>query len=102
MTAPPFLGIKRTLTLVTLGVIVTLALTEPAYAQSADGITSMMTNIKNWITGNFAQTAAIIAVAVVGLMFFTGRASLQLLVTVIVGIFIVFSAEWIVSTITGG
>ena len=81
---------------------VTLLLTDPAYAQAADGVTSMAENIKTWLTGTFAKTIAVIAVVIVGFMFFTGRASLGLLVTVIVGIFIVFSAQWIVDTITGG
>lgn len=79
-----------------------LLLTDPAYAQSADGITSMAENIKTWLTGTFAKTIAVIAVVIVGFMFFTGRASLGLLATVIIGIFIVFSAQWIVDTITGG
>ena len=81
---------------------VSLLLTDPAHAQAADGITSMAENIKTWLTGAFAKTIAVIAVVIVGFMFFTGRASLGLLVTVIVGIFIVFSAQWIVDTITGG
>lgn len=85
-----------------LVVIVTALNPDPAYAQGTDGITSMADNILNWITGTFAKTIATIAVVIVGFMFFTGRASLPLLVTVIVGIFIVFSAKWIVSTITGG
>ncbi len=83
-------------------VAVSLVLTDPAYAQAADGVTSMAENIKTWLTGTFAKTIAVIAVVIVGFMFFTGRASLGLLVTVIVGIFIVFSAQWIVDTITGG
>ena len=83
-------------------VAVSLLLTGPAYAQAADGVTSMAENIKTWLTGTFAKTIAVIAVVIVGFMFFTGRASLGLLVTVIVGIFIVFSAQWIVDTITGG
>ncbi len=81
---------------------VSLLLSDPAYAQATDGITSMAENIKNWLTGAFARTIAVIAVVIVGFMFFTGRASLGVLVTVIVGIFIVFSAQWIVDTITGG
>lgn len=89
-------------TLLFAAVLVSLVLTDPAYAQAADGITSMADNIKTWLTGTFAKTIAVIAVVIVGFMFFTGRASLGLLVTVIVGIFIVFSAQWIVDTITGG
>ncbi|MDH2132494.1 TrbC/VirB2 family protein [Sphingobium yanoikuyae] len=88
--------------IVGLAVVLSLLLSGPAHAQGADGITSMAENIKTWLTGTFAKTIAVIAVVIVGFMFFTGRASLGLLVTVIVGIFIVFSAQWIVDTITGG
>lgn len=87
---------------VALALLVSMVLSDPAHAQGADGITSMAENIKTWLTGTFAKTFAVIAVVIVGFMFFTGRASLGLLVTVIVGIFIVFSAQWIVDTITGG
>ena len=43
----------------------------------------------------------VIAIIVVGLLWFLGRASVQMLVTVVVGVVIVFSAPWIVDTITG-
>ena len=87
-----------------LCLIAALAIVAPDAAQAAgtDGITSMAQNILDWLQGSFAKTVATIAVIIVGFMFFTGRASLGLLVTVIVGIFIVFSAQWIVDTITGG
>ncbi|WP_420822467.1 TrbC/VirB2 family protein [Sphingomonas crocodyli] len=87
-----------------LGAIVMLGLIVPdaAFAQGTDGITSMAQNILDWLQGSFAKTVATIAVIIVGFMFFTGRASLNLFVTVIIGIFIVFSAGWIVDQITGG
>lgn len=92
---------RRGLGLLSMVLLIGLASAEPAYAQAADGITSMAQNILSWLTGTFAKTISVIAVVIVGFMFFTGRASLPLLVTVIVGIFIVFSAQWIVETITG-
>jgi type IV secretory pathway VirB2 component (pilin) len=92
----------QTLALVATAILISMLLSDPAHAQAADGVTSMAENIKTWLTGTFAKTIAVIAVVIVGFMFFTGRASLGLLVTVIVGIFIVFSAQWIVDTITGG
>lgn len=94
-------AIKRAFGMLALAAVLGLTMADPAYAQAADGITSMAQNILSWLTGTFAKTVAIIAVVIVGFMFFLGRASLTLLVTVIVGIFIVFSAEWIVTTITG-
>lgn len=98
----PTRKIGQYLALFAVACLVSVVLTDPAYAQAADGVTSMAENIKTWLTGTFAKTIAVIAVVIVGFMFFTGRASLGLLVTVIVGIFIVFSAQWIVDTITGG
>lgn len=62
----------------------------------------MAQNILDWLQGSFAKTVATIAVIIVGFMFFTGRASMQLFVTVVIAIFIVFSAGWIVDQITGG
>ena len=47
------------------------------------------------------RTLAVIAVIVTGLLWFTGRASTAVLVTVIIGIAIVFSAESIVGLIAG-
>ena len=95
-------ALLRTLAIIAMALVVSMLLSDPAHAQAADGITSMAENIKTWLTGTFARTVAVIAVVIVGFMFFTGRASLGLLVTIIVGIFIVFSAQWIVDTITGG
>lgn len=99
---PRHVQLLKSLALMALLVSVSMLISDPAHAQAADGITSMAENIKTWLTGTFARTVAVIAVVIVGFMFFTGRASLGLLVTVIVGIFIVFSAQWIVDTITGG
>jgi type IV secretion system protein VirB2 len=81
-------------------------LSQPAFAQAAastaDGITLMLTNIESWLTGGIARIVAVIAVILVGFAFLAGRATFGLLVTVIIGIFIVFSAGWFVSTITNG
>lgn len=80
----------------------TVLVPDAAHAAGTDGITSMAQNILDWLQGSFAKTVATIAVIIVGFMFFTGRASMQLFVTVVIGIFIVFSAGWIVDQITGG
>lgn len=84
--------------------LIALAIVAPdlAAAQGTDGITSMAENILEWLQGRFAKIVATIALIIVGFMAFTGRASVQLFVTVIIGIFIVFSAGWIVDQITGG
>lgn len=51
------------------------------------------------LLGNLATTAAVIAVAIVGLMMLTGRIEWRRGVTVIVGAFIVFGAAAIVAGI---
>ena len=51
------------------------------------------------LLGNVATTAAIIAVAVVGLMMLTGRMNWRFGATVIVGCFVLFGATAIVSGI---
>jgi type IV secretory pathway VirB2 component (pilin) len=58
-------------------------------------------NILGLLSNGLLRTLAIIAIIVVGLLWFLGRASVQMLVTVVVGVVIVFSAPWIVDTITG-
>jgi type IV secretion system protein VirB2 len=60
-------------------------------------------NALNWmqgtLLGNVATTAAVIAVAVVGLMMLTGRMNWRFGATVIVGCFVLFGATAIVSGI---
>lgn len=55
--------------------------------------------VQGTLLGNLATTAAVIAVAVVGLMMLTGRIEWRRGLTVIVGCFIVFGAVAIVSGI---
>ncbi|WP_069337686.1 TrbC/VirB2 family protein [Sphingobium yanoikuyae] len=94
--------VVRSLGALALAALIGMAFADPAYAQSANGITSMAQNILSWLTGGFAKTIAVIAIAIVGYRFLTGHVSLQSLIIVIIGIFIVFSAQWIVDTISGG
>ena len=53
------------------------------------------------MSSTLLRTLAVIAVIVCGLLWFTGRASTAVLVTVIIGIAIVFSADSIVGLIAG-
>ena len=77
---------------------VTLASPEPAYAQNLE---SFANNVRALLSSTLLRTLAVIAVIVTGLLWFTGRASTAVLVTVIIGIAIVFSADAIVGTIAG-
>jgi type IV secretory pathway VirB2 component (pilin) len=82
------------------------ALPQNAFAQVA-GVdpqgSGPIVNALGWmqgtLLGNVATTAAVIAVAVVGLMMLTGRMNWRFGATVIVGCFVLFGATAIVSGI---
>jgi type IV secretion system protein VirB2 len=57
--------------------------------------------VRGLLSSTLLRTLAVIAVIVTGLLWFTGRASTAVLVTVIIGIAIVFSADAIVGAIAG-
>lgn len=81
--------------------LVTLTSAEPAFAQTAN-IQSFVDNIKGWLTGSLAKSVAVIAVAVCGYRFFSGRASAAPLVAVLAGIALIFGADYVLTTMTGG
>ena len=81
-----------------------LAAASPALAQTAQSdpagsgpILGALQWVQGTLLGNLATTAAVIAVAVVGLMMLTGRIEWRRGVTVVVGAFIVFGAVAIVA-----
>ena len=86
------------------GVGLTVAVTasifnpDPAYAQNLESFAS---KVRALLSSTLLRTLAVIAVIVTGLLWFTGRASTTTLVTVIIGIAIVFSADSIVGLIAG-
>lgn len=78
----------------------------PAFAQTASAdpagssaISGALLWIQGTLLGNLATTAAVIAVAVVGLLMLTGRMDWKRGLTVIVGAFILFGAASIVAGI---
>jgi type IV secretion system protein VirB2 len=79
-------------------IFISLALPEPTYAQNLETFAS---NVRGLLSSTLLRTLAVIAVIVTGLLWFTGRASTAVLVTVIIGIAIVFSADSIVGLIAG-
>ena len=81
-----------------LVVIVSAFNPDPAYAQSLESFAS---KVRGLLSSTLLRTLAVIAVIVTGLLWFTGRASTAILVTVIIGIAIVFSADSIVGLIAG-
>ena len=78
--------------------IISFANPDPAYAQNLE---SFATKVRGLLSSTLLRTMAVIAVIVTGLLWFTGRASTAILVTVIIGIAIVFSADSIVGIIAG-
>lgn len=79
-------------------VVVSVFNPDPAYAQNLETFAS---NVRGLLSSTLLRTLAVIAVIVCGLLWFTGRASTTVLVTVIIGIAIVFSADSIVGLIAG-
>ena len=78
--------------------VISLAIRDPAYAQNLESFAS---KVRGLLSSTLQRTLAVIAVIVTGLLWFTGRASTAVLVTVIIGIAIVFSADSIVGIIAG-
>ena len=86
--------------------LILAAFASPAFAQSAAGdpagsgpIVGALQWVEGTLMGNLATTAAVIAVAIVGLMMLTGRIDWRRGVTVVIGAFIVFGAVAIVAGI---
>lgn len=79
-----------------------LMIADPAFAQGADGLNSLAQNVLGILQNGFVRIVAVIAVIIVGIGWLTGRIAFTTLLSVLAGIFIIFSAEWIVDTITGG
>jgi type IV secretory pathway VirB2 component (pilin) len=67
--------------------------------QGSGPIVNALGWMQGTLLGNVATTAAVIAVAVVGLMMLTGRMNWRFGATVIIGCFILFGATAIVSGI---
>lgn len=81
-----------------LALLASLFVAQPAYAQDFQGLAD---NILGLLSNGLLRTLAIIALIAVGAMWLTGRASVKLFVTVLIGIVIMFSAPWIVDTVIG-
>ncbi len=87
---------------VTMATVLSIAMIEPAFAQSAGGIETVLQNIVTLLTGNVAKLLATIAVIIVGIAWMFGYLDLRKAAYVVLGIGILFGASQIVSTISGG
>ena len=80
--------------------LLSLAVVEPAAAQSLGGVEKVLQNIVDALTGNVAKLLATIAVIVTGMAWMFGYLDLRKAGYVIFGVAILFGASEIVSTIT--
>lgn len=80
--------------------LLTAALIVPAPAFAQVNPEGFLQSVVDLLTGNLARLGAICAMAVCGWMWWTGRGNAEVLVRVIIGIFFVFGAAWIVDQIT--
>jgi type IV secretory pathway VirB2 component (pilin) len=94
---------------VTFGIcaLMCVAVCEPALAQSsssggATDFTAFLQNVVNLLTGTAGKLIAVIIVSVLGIMTATGRMAMHTFFLVLLGIGMLFSAQWIVNQITGG
>ncbi|WP_368518719.1 TrbC/VirB2 family protein [Rhizobium sp.] len=87
---------------VAMATVLSIAMIEPAFAQSAGGIETVLQNIVTLLTGNVAKLLATIAVIIVGIAWMFGYLDLRKAAYVVLGIGILFGASQIVSTISGG
>ncbi len=86
---------------VVLGGLLLLALSNPALAQELAPLENLADFIVDFLTGAFARSVAIIAVAVLGYLGLTGRLRWGVAGSVIAGIAIIFGAATIVDAISG-
>lgn len=95
-------NIRAVAAIVLMAAVFSTAMIEPAYAQSAGGIETVLQNIVTLLTGNVAKLLATIAVIIVGIAWMFGYLDLRKAAYVVLGIGIIFGASQIVSTISGG
>jgi type IV secretory pathway VirB2 component (pilin) len=80
--------------------IATLFSAEPAFAQT--NLEGFGTAVLGLLSNGLLRTVAILAVIAAGFGWLTGRVNTGALVTVIIGIALIFSAPWIVDQLNGG
>jgi len=96
-------ALRRYAVLSLLAGLLSLALVEPALAQTAgNNVEGFLQNIVDLLTGNIARLIAIIAVVLLGFSVMFGLLDIRRAGVVILGIVVVFSAAWVVGRITGG
>ena len=95
------ISISRTAVLLTAFAI--FFMSKEAHAATAlfDSGTNFLSALENLLTSTWARIIAIIAVVVLGFAWMFGRISMQLALSVIGGVILVFGAPAIVDSISG-
>ena len=88
------------LSMFSLVALASLLSAEPAFAQT--NLESFGTSVLNLLSNGLLRTVAILAIIAAGFGWLTGRVNTGALVTVIIGIALIFSAPWIVDQLNGG
>ena len=94
-------SLRKFSVLICIGLVLSLWLIEPAFAQSAN-LEGVLQNIVTMLTGNVARLLATLAVIIVGVAWMFGHLDLRKAAYVVLGVAIVFGASEVVSTLTGG
>jgi type IV secretory pathway VirB2 component (pilin) len=92
--------VSNLLSMFGLVALASLLSAEPAFAQT--NLESFGTSVLNLLSNGLLRTVAILAIIAAGFGWLTGRVNTGALVTVIIGIALIFSAPWIVDQLNGG
>lgn len=92
--------VGKLLSMFGLVALASLLSAEPAFAQT--NLESFGTSVLNLLSNGLLRTVAILAIIAAGFGWLTGRVNTGALVTVIIGIALIFSAPWIVDQLNGG
>ena len=82
---------------VLVGMVLVLGLSDVAWAQDLQPINEVSEYIQEFLTGRLATSMAVIAVAVVGYLFWSGQIAAQAALSVVAGIALVFGSAQIVA-----
>jgi type IV secretion system protein VirB2 len=94
--------VSRVLSMFGLVALTSLLSADPAFAQSGSGLEAFGNAVLGLLTNGLLRIVAILALIAAGFGWLTGRVNTGALVTVIIGIAIIFSAPWIVDQLNVG
>lgn len=98
--SPSHRKLSRFLSMLGLVALASLLSAEPALAQT--NLESFGQSVLNLLSNGLLRTVAILAIIAAGFGWLTGRVNTGALVTVIIGIALIFSAPWIVDQLNAG